>query len=467
MDKEQSQMAESIVQLALEIIYLLTGKMYRPIENKSHDSLPPFLTLKRNKKIVQVTNKMIELLTGEVPIRSQDVSVYFSMEEWQYIEKHKDLYEDVILESHPFFTSSDGSSNRKPPERCTSPLYSQDCPQEDNNSLNHDQGEDKTATKSEFKKELVEAYVSGDEPCEEEEISSEISTDESSCRTPPEAGTGPLYSWDCTWEDRTIPQRYHGEDVIDIKVEITDEDMEKEEVYVISNHKQETSLQNVPVLLSIAIPIDHLPCSSPSPPDERLVKNTSEEHPDWEPDENDFTRESLDVYSELPSLYRQPDLFNPEDSSETGWCSNGNEPAFVYQDSQSVEKFFPCTECEDFFTTKGDLVNHLRTHVDDIPFWHSEHSILERDQRLHTRDKPFSCYYCKKSFSRKWNLLRHQMLHTGEKPLMCPDCGKCFSRKSNLINHRRIHTGEKPFLCLLCDKSFTQKAGLNRHRRTH
>ncbi|CAI9549952.1 unnamed protein product, partial [Staurois parvus] len=171
MEEDRSHMTEKILNLTLEIIYLLTGERFPLLKSGDHMTItvPPCDSLNPERhnmqKILEVTKKMMELLTGEVPIRCQGVTVYFSMEEWEYLEGHKDLYKDVMMDNQPPLTSPDGSSHGNPPERCPRPLYSRDSTQEGHTIPHHHQ----SGNLREFEVEEEEAYVRDDQQSMEED----------------------------------------------------------------------------------------------------------------------------------------------------------------------------------------------------------------------------------------------------------------------------------------------------------
>ncbi|XP_075703192.1 uncharacterized protein LOC142667535 [Rhinoderma darwinii] len=254
MDKHRNEMSRRILNFTLEIIYLLTGEEYTIVKKTSGDCTTPIIhesggwssspiteppphsrihEKNNKKKILELIYKMTELLTGEVPVRSQDVTVYFSMEEWEYLEGHKDLYQEVMTENYRPRTSKDGSSRRNPPERCLIPLYSQDCSEENHIVPENHQGEN-----------LIDIKLEAKDEAEEE---TDIMADQqfgSSRRNTPERCPSPLYSWDCAEENHNIPENHQGENLIYIKVEVKDE--AEEETDVMADQQYGSSCRNPP-----------------------------------------------------------------------------------------------------------------------------------------------------------------------------------------------------------------------------
>ncbi|XP_072279671.1 uncharacterized protein [Pyxicephalus adspersus] len=421
MEKERRHLTERILNLTLEIIYLLTGEDYGPVKKLSDGTRPFSLTSEKDngKKILEVTQKITELLTGEVPIRCQDVTVYFSMEEWEYLERHNDLYKDVMMEDHQTLTSPDGSSNRNPPERCPRPLYSQNSTQEDQEIPQEDQ----------------------DPAC----------------------------------KDSNISEDYQGDNMIVVKVEDINDDetygrcdgqQTEEEVasYIrtdgrYSGIKGPTSFQNSEAESEVERGSPGLHggnLSSGSLAQEGALYKT-------------LLHISLSKAGEPFSHQRSPPGLD-----SCSWSECLPQKSFQDQSLEAKVKPYSCSVCGKSFGVKSVLIRHEKVHTGEKPFECSQcrksfvqKSDLVDHERIHTGEKPYPCPDCGKCFNKKTNLARHLRMHLGVKPYVCSVCGKAFTQKGALDEHVRIHTGEKPYACLYCPKHFAQKSALAEHQRVH
>ncbi|XP_077345702.1 uncharacterized protein LOC143989448 [Lithobates pipiens] len=468
MEEDRSRMTEKILNLTLEIIFLLTGERF-PLLSGDHMTItvPPCDSLKPERhnmqKILEVTKKMTELLTGEVPIRCQDVTVYFSMEEWEYLEGHKDLYKDVMMDNQPPLTSPDGSSNGNPPERCPRPLYSRDSTQEGHTIPHHHQSGNLRDSKVEVKEEIKEEYdedgLMGESVIliRHKDLSQDNMMESSSYRNPPERCPRPLYSRD--------HHHYKGEDLIDIKVEVKSEE---EERYV-SDDQQSMEEDGITGTF-----IEEDTPTEISTVDGREMRKTSEDcltlSPDCKVEDEDITQYSPGENPTTSNVHPAPHSVDGP-----SYSSYPEEPQTVRDGAiLPTDKRFPCTECGKCLPSKSKLIVHQRSHTGEKPFTcpecgkcFSRKSHLYRHQRLHMDKKPYSCSECRKCFVQKADLVAHQWFHTSDKPYSCPECGKCFSKKYNLSIHQRSHTGEKPYSCTECGNFFSQKTSLIIHQRSH
>ncbi|XP_077111796.1 uncharacterized protein LOC143767380 isoform X2 [Ranitomeya variabilis] len=462
MDRDSDKMMERILHLTLEILFRLTGEDYtvvkktssercqapvsegwgRPLSPITGTPLHPLIHEDINdQKILELTYKMIELLTGEVPIRCQDVAIYFSMEEWEYLEGHKDLYKDVMVEVPQPITSPVLSSERTTPERSHRFLVWK---QENPNVLQDHQGKDLPHINT------TETYVRGDEQCKEE-IPTDNSIDDFT-----RSLEGYLTFSDFKADNHNItPDTNEIYSIIPgISPALLSQDLSSEPFQQVLFSD---SSQTVEQIKNIRTVVKHQKAYTG-----KKTYSCS------------ICGKCCSQKSDLVKHERIHTGEKPYSCSVCGKCFCQTSDLAKHLRIHTGDKPFSCPECGKCFINKSHLIRHKRIHTGEkicscleCGKCFNQKSSLVIHQRIHTGEKPFSCSECGKCYSQKSDLAKHQRTHTGEKPFSCPECKRCFNSKSHLIRHQRIHTGEKPFSCTVCGKCFSQNSSLLKHQKSH
>ena len=157
---------------------------------------------------------------------------------------------------------------------------------------------------------------------------------------------------------------------------------------------------------------------------------------------------SLRNHEEKHVLDAQPTPLKPFSCDICGLSFRLKSYLYNHINNVHIRQKYPCQFCSRCFYKKYEIVDHLR---------------------LHTLEKPFFCDHegCAKSFSRKKNLQIHQRIHNGLRPYACSICHKTFMHFIDRKRHLMKHSGERPHKCLVCNKGFLRKTECDAHVRSH
>ncbi|XP_031748921.1 oocyte zinc finger protein XlCOF7.1-like [Xenopus tropicalis] len=390
-DKNEER-KERILNLTLEIIYLLTGEGYVIPKKKSPTvglgalHAPGSVIQKENdKKILELISNIIQLLTGEVAIRCEDVSIYFSLEEWEYIKGNKALYREGIKEEEePQQLRPLAACEYKDGSDVTAHTEATLCCNNDGNLTNPDVSPAEQPPPANGIKEEAASWEGGNQS-------------------------------DCSINPLT------------------------EQIQGTNTPIMGSSLNTLQMMDDTDDENSHQ-----SPHKSHITENTLRRKYSCNECQIHFSNKR-----DFDKHQRTHKREKPFSCSECGEYFSAQSHLKTHQRTHTGEKPFSCCECGECFSQQSDLKIHYRTHTRKKPLSCSEcgkcfsyRSKLNRHQRTHTGEKPFSCSECGKCFSQQSNLTIHYRSHTGEKSLSCSECGKCFSYRSKLNRHQKTHTGE-------------------------
>ncbi|XP_063814113.1 oocyte zinc finger protein XlCOF7.1-like isoform X2 [Pseudophryne corroboree] len=504
MDKNRNEMTERILNLTLEIIYLLTGEDCK-VMKKSGELITRTSNAYMSESPTQDQNHIMERngdqtigelarivhpQNGEASTAHDDIVVSLSVEKLNCLEPSKEPQKKQMVENYLPFRLLDISESRSTDGGFQTPVSSQDCVTKDENSINLNaecafSTPYSVETTSSVKRTTIDSisYHEGNTHC----ISTPIKEESVCC-----AGGNLMSADSYTPRDRTQYTYIKEESVSCGGRNLPDTDMctPTGHTQYTSTHIKEESVSCDGGNLThtdMYTPTGHTQDTSIYRKDESVEENLIDRsiYTSTSYIEAEYTSHIM----EKPGLYKEGNFIDhnfhtPTDHTQhlsshirnqSILCEEGN----LYSHTEQAEAHYTPPHIErhivgpantlvtntSSFLPPADYANHLNNVSDSLD--HQSHLMHLNMQHKIQEGHKSTCLECGKCFKRKAQLKVHQVIHTGEKPFSCAECGKCFTRRTQLVVHQKIHRGEKPYACSHCDKFFTSNSNLVIHLRTH
>ncbi|XP_075064738.1 uncharacterized protein LOC142152222 isoform X2 [Mixophyes fleayi] len=453
MTKDKNQMIAKILNCTLELTYLLIGEGYIVVKKCSEKATdrnnlsvseedPNSVVCGRNKakKILELANKIIKLLTDQMPIKNEDVEVYSTMEE--YLKGYREFFKDVIMDNDQKHQKLDSIN-------------------EENLTLTSELNANLPSQSkiSKRKSKPVRIVCKEFPPHKEKNLTEPIIYTLKNHEIP----HGPSLANDSGQTNSRVQKDY-------INLGPNNGTL-SENLNVQSDYASHESKHTVDIVDSIVKEENVLSLSENN---ETCESEFAMHHTRGKPYVCTLCGKYFTKKSHLVTHRRVHTGEKPYGCLDCGKRFTSNSTLVDHQRIHRGEKPFVCLDCGKSFTKNSNLIDHQRTHTGEKPFactacgkCFARSSNLVEHQKIHTGEKSFVCSECGKGFSRSSSLAEHQKIHTGGETYICSECGQCFTKNSSLVRHQSIHTGEKPFVCNECGKGFSNSSNLVRHQITH
>lgn len=125
------------------------------------------------------------------------------------------------------------------------------------------------------------------------------------------------------------------------------------------------------------------------------------------------------------------------------------------ESDEILDECYSCFMCNISYDSQVELDSHLRGHINDETFHHSNiDSISEPLPCSSIRpSKYLKCHECLKVCKSQLSFNEHMLTHTGEKPHHCMVCDRKFRHIANFRTHLKSHDSIRSLVCSLCKKT--------------